>query len=72
MITIYIYKLCVFCYCNIVATHAHIAAHWSHWFRIHIIFPSCFYLIFVTRNSLLKLSIKKPKQLSNSNTGAFL
>ena len=40
-------------YCNIVATHTHTAAHWSHWFHIHIIFPCCFYLIIVnSRNSL--------------------
>ena len=49
-IHIYIYKLCVFCF---VSTHTHTAAHWSLWFHIHIIFPSCFYLIIVTsRNSL--------------------
>ena len=42
-----------FVYCNIFATHTHTAAHWSGWFHIHIIFPSCFYLIIVTsRNSI--------------------
>ena len=38
-------KLCVFC--KIVATHAHISTQWSHWFHIHIIFPSRFYFIIV-------------------------
>ena len=48
-----IYNFVFFVYCNIVATHTHTAAHWSHWFHIHIIFLICFYLIVVTsRNSL--------------------
>ena len=49
---IYINFVC-FVYCNNVATHTHTAAHCSHWFYIHIIFPGCFYLFIVTsRNSL--------------------
>ena len=51
-ICIHIYINFVFFYCNIVARHTY-TAHWSHRFDIHIIFPSCFYLIIVTsRNSL--------------------
>ena len=56
-IYIYIYYdnyICInfvfFVYCNIVAIHVHTAAHW---FCIHIIFPSCFYLIIVTSTNSL-------------------
>ena len=53
---IYIYiNFVFFIHCNIVATHTHThtAAHWSHLFHIHIIFPSCFYLIIVTSRNRL-------------------
>ena len=48
---LYIYiNFVFFVYCNIVTTHTH-TGHTG--FHIHIIFPSCFYLIIVTsRNSL--------------------
>ena len=43
-------ELCVFC----LMQHCHNTyTRWSHWFHIHIIFSSCFYLIVVTSRNCL-------------------
>ena len=44
---IYYIKFEFLCFLFIV-TFSNTYTHWSHWFHIHIIFTSCFYLIIVT------------------------
>ena len=59
-ITIYIYiNFVFFVYCNIVATHTHTAAHWSHCFHIHIIFDSFDSFEILLKSSYRRCSIKK-------------